>query len=362
MFDWLFGTKRQTNYDDTNSMYNQYNEANSAADDYYNKNIANVDWDSLGRNDRLDRIQQFGNLDAQRQGLGQQYGKTYDMYNQENEDRKHDYFGNGVLGMLLNPIGQTATAGMDLLTGEYEANNRDVMSDIGAAGQTALSLIPGLGGLARSGGIAGKIGAGINRTVNSIPGMAATGAGLSGLETLRQDGSNTDMGDVLSSMGSGAAFGAGIGAAGRVGGRILRNQGAKSVANKYISDPKFSQLKDIMTENPESYRNMIQSISQIKGRDPSTLTGMYGGLYQNALQSMIPKSTVGRLAAGGAGIYGASRLMGGQEQPAMSAQYNTQAIGTNDMDIINQVNEAFANQYGRLPSEYELAQIMQGGY
>ena len=323
MFDWLFGTKRQTNYDDTNSLYNQYSEANNAANDYYTKNIESANWDSLGQDEKAKRVQEYNNLDSQRQTYGSQYGQTYDMFNQENKDRKYDYFGNGLLGSILNPIGQTFTAAGDALSGQYEERGRDLASDLGAAGQTALSFLPFAGGLAKAGGLVGKAGAGVGKAVNSVPGMALTGAGFNAGETLRQQGSDVDMGDLASSAGIGAAFGAGIPIAGRIGGNMLRNRGSKVLGSELAK----SGVADDAAQ---------QFMSSVPNK----------ALYQTALRSFIPKSTAGKVAVGAGALYGGSRLMGMGAQP----------------DPGQQLVAEFTQMYGREPSEYELQLLTAGGY
>lgn len=326
MFDWLFGTQRQTNYDDTNSLYNQYSEANNAANDYYKNNIEGVDWGTLGSDEKAKRVQEWNKLDQTRSQYGSQYGQTYDMFNQENKDRQYDYFGNGLLGAILNPIGQTFTAAGDALSGQYEEKGRDLASDLGAAGQTALSFLPFAGGLAKAGGLVGKAGAGVGKAVNSVPGMALTGAGFNAGETLRHGGSETDMGDLIGAAGTGAAFGAGIPIAGRMAGGFLRNRGSK-VLNRELAQ---SGVADDVAQ---------QFMSSVPNK----------ALYQTALRSLVPKSTLGKVAVGGGALLGANQLMGGFG-------------GGQQADPTQQLAAQFQQIYGYPPSEYELQLLTAGGY
>lgn len=325
MFDWLFGTKRQTNFDDTNKLYDQYSQANNAANDYYKNNIEGVDWGTLGADEKAKRVREYNALDQTRSQYGSQYGQTYDMFNQENKDRRYDYFGNGLLGAILNPIGQTFTAAGDALSGQYEQKGRDVASDLGAAGQTLLSFLPFAGALSKVGGIVGKAGAGVGKAVNSVPGMALTGAGFNAGETLRQNGSETDMNDLLGAAGTGAAFGAGIPIVGRAAGGFLRNRGSKVLGRELAQ----SGVDDAAAQ---------QFMSAVPNR----------ALYQTALRSLVPKSTFGKVAVGGGALLGANQLMGG---------------GNNQADPTQQLAQQFAAQYGYMPSDYELQLLMtQGGY
>lgn len=278
MFDWLFGSGRQTNYDDTNKLYGQFDTARNEATKFYNDNIANKDWESLDTATRADLSKRYNQLDANARNLDSQYAMTNDMFNQEEKANKNNYFGNGILGTLLNPFAQTFDAGMDAITGNYEG--RDLASDLGALGESALTLIPGVGLV----GKAGKVG----KALTSVPGLAATGAGIGGLEALRQGGPETTLQDALGQAGMGAAFVAGI----PVVGKMLRNRGSKILSNQMAN----------REMNPTA---ISQAMSAIPNRS----------LYSTALRSFVPKSTVGKIAVGGGGLLGANALIGGGAQP-----------------------------------------------
>lgn len=322
MFDWLFGSGRQTSYDDTLKQAQQASKAQADATAYYYDNI-DKGWDSMDSNARADALNQYSQLNNSATSAGENYSNYFDTYNQEEKDNRYNYFGNGLLGALLNPIGQTVSAGKDLATGQYQENDRDVMSDLGAAGQTALSFLPFAGGLARAGGAVGKVGGAVGRASNSVPGMGAIGAGFNAGEVLRQQGSDVDMGDLASSAGIGAAFGAGIPIAGKIGGNMLRNRGSKVLGSELAK----SGVADDAAQ---------QFMSSVPNK----------ALYQTALRSFVPKSTVGKLAVGGGALYGASRLMGGGQQ----------------VDPGQQLVAEFTQMYGREPSEYELQLLTAGGY
>jgi len=287
MFDWLLGSKRQTNYDDTNKLYGQFDNAKNEATNFYNDKIANADWESLDASTKASLSQQYGQLDSNARGLGDQYSQTNDMFNQEEKAGKNNFFGNGVLGAILNPFAQTFDAGMDAITGNYEG--RDLASDLGALGESALTFLPGIG----MAGKAGKVG----KALTSVPGLAATGAGFGGLEALRQGGSETQLQDVLGQAGMGAAFGGGI----PIAGKMLKGRGSKVISKGMAS------------------RGMDQNaINQTMGAIPNK------ALYSSALRSFVPKSTLGKVAAGGGAAYGINSLMnqGGQE-PAMDQSMGT---------------------------------------
>lgn len=336
MFDWLFGSNRKTNYDDTRSLYDDYNNANNQANKFYDENIGGGKWDSLDDQQKYDIANQFSQLDASRQGLSNQYDSVYDMYNQENKDNRYNYFGNGLLGTFLNPIAQTATAGFDLATGNYK--DRDAVSDAGALGDTLMTLLPGVGVIKG----AGKIG----KAMTSVPGMAGIGAGFGASDTLRQGGSETDPNDILQSGIMGGLFGGGLGAAEKYGGRYLQNRGANRIADRALADPNNANLARETLEN-STRPSLVNSIKA----DPRTY-GNFGGIYSNAVRSLIPQSTLGKGIALGGLAYGGSQvgnMMGGGQQA----------------DPTQQLAQAFTQQYGYEPSEYELQlmmQQMQGGY
>lgn len=292
MFDWLFGSGRQTNYDDTNKLYGQFDQAKNQATSFYNDKIANADWDNLDLATKASLSQEYNNLDTAARGYESQYGAMNDAYNQENKSTKNDYFGNGILGAVLNPFAQTFTAAGDLMSGQYDQKGRDVASDLGALGESALSLVPFAGGAMKAMKM-GKAGNAVSKAVNSVPGMAAIGGGFGGLEALRQGGSETQLQDVLSQAGMGAAFGGGI----PLAGKMLKNRGTKVLSNQMAS------------------RGMQpQAINQTMGAIPNR------ALYSSAMRSFVPKSTFGKVAAGGGAVLGGGMLMnnmGGGQQPAM---------------------------------------------
>ena len=69
MFDWLFGTGRQTNFDDTNKLYGQFNDARTAADSYFDKNIAGKDWGALDAQEKARLSAEYGDLTSKADAL-----------------------------------------------------------------------------------------------------------------------------------------------------------------------------------------------------------------------------------------------------------------------------------------------------
>lgn len=298
MFDWLFGKGRDAyEKEQRQALDNAYTD--KFVTDYVSQQMGGMRDKFKGTiddnqwNDAMDNIKSIAqrNSDA--------YNDTQKQFDETMKKQRHNYFGDGLLGSILNPIAQTGTAALDLATGNYK--DRDVMSDLGAAGQTLLSALPAVGGAAKVLHM-GKVASGldkVNKALYTIPGSMATGAAFGGLETLRQGGSDTNLNDVLGSAGTGAAFGAAVPAVMKYGGNALRNRGSKVVQNSLAS-------------------------AGVGADDMASIMGKMSNkaLYQEALRSLVPKSTFGKLALGGGALYGGSRLLGGgQQQPQTIEDY-----------------------------------------
>lgn len=311
MFDWLFGKSRNDNMEQyrterdnaqidqqvndfyktrLNEMYNDQANAGLIAD----MRKSDPAFDTAWAND-------MKAMDMQSQQYSDAFTQANQAYTDMEKKQRHNYFGDGLLGAILNPVAQTATAGFDLATGNYK--DRDAMSDIGAAGETLLTLLPGVGAAAK-GLKMGKVASGlgkVNKALYTIPGSMGTGAAFGGLEAMRQGGQDTDFGDVLRQAGTGAAFGFAVPAGIKYGGNMLRNRGS----------------------------NVIQNSLTGAGVDPTDIASIMGNvpnkaLYQEALRSFVPKSTFGKLALGGGALYGGSQLMGmmgGQQEPQTIEDY-----------------------------------------
>lgn len=303
MFDWLFGSKRQTNHDDLAAIGNTVNKNNADMAAYYNDNIANGNWDKLNIADKQRVSDTYNAMRSASEGGKSQFDAYNKAYGDEEKANRYNYFGNGLLGAILNPIGQTVSAGKDLATGQYGKNGRDAASDLGALAETALTFLPVAGGAMKAMKL-GRAGAAVNGAINSIPGMALTGAGFGAADAYRQGGQDTQPLDVLGGAAMGGLFGGGIPIAGRMGSNFLRNRGA----------------------------NVLTGAMTNRGMDQAAIDGVLGSLpnkalYQQALQSFVPRSTFGKIAAGGGLLYGGSRLLnsGAEQQPMNYNDYSSMA-------------------------------------
>lgn len=312
MFDWLFGNSTQKQLDESKKQLRAYQ--NDIDTNRYMGNAisqilsdpANADLvskiSSTNPTFSTDMMNQAMDYRKQANFGDQDYKTMLEDYNKLEKKNRYNYFGDGILGAILNPIAQTATGIGDLVTGQYQANDRDIASDLGAAAETALTFIPVLGGaskalkLGKVGGLMSKAG----NMMNSTKGMIATGGLFGGADALRQGGSETSMGDFLTGAGTGAAFSAAI----PFGSRLLRNRGSR-VINNAMTGSGIPQ--DVAT--------------QVVGALPNR------ALYQNALKSFIPKTTVGKVALGAGALYGGNKLLSGFNQQPDYNSYSMMANG-----------------------------------
>lgn len=125
-------------------------------DKYYNEGIqSNYDRIYGGLNDYLDE-NYSGGARKYKSDIMQQNQLKQNQSTEAYKQGRNNYFGNGLVGSLLNPIAQTATgigdlAGLALSGGKYNAwdksqnelgVSRDIGSDLGALAETALTVIP----------------------------------------------------------------------------------------------------------------------------------------------------------------------------------------------------------------------------
>ena len=244
-----------------------------------------------------------------------------------------------IVGPMLNymvaPAAQLAGAGRDLQTGVQgdwnRWNQRDHVSDAAAAAKIGLEALTAGMGL-------DKLPLG-----KQIIGGAVTGAADNALDTIREQGSQMNAGDVLKS----AAFGGGMGAAFPIVGNVLNNittRGAENAVNKALASSGFgagvnpNQFTNaaINALGEGQYRELLNAAQQGMGnRLASFATGskLAGANALNGLRSM-PLSRKALLAGGiGGGAIGLSNLLKGRNQQSqlsdedLAALYNYYGLG-----------------------------------
>lgn len=191
-------------------------------------------------------------------------------YNQERNSNlnagKGLFSGIPIIGGILDPMAQTASAGKDLATSgtsKWQNGDRDWLSDVGALGETALTI-----GTLGAGGAA----AGGAKTLGSTVGKGALlGAGYGLTGSLNEMGAkNFDAGQLALSTGLGGAIGGGLAGAG---------YGLGKAWNKY-SQPKASSSTDLVkytggnAGNSAEYQNALNTLKEagIDTTSPETIS------------------------------------------------------------------------------------------
>lgn len=144
--------------------------------------------------------------------------------------KRNRYFGDNIIGTLLNPVAQTVDFLGDAVTGQLgERYNRedaalknvgtsgwkgsrkanDLVSDIGALGETAFD-VAGMGALGNAVKGGTKLMSNVGKTALRT---GLLGAGENAFSTVREQGRDTNLGDVALSGAIGGAIGGGLGGA-----------------------------------------------------------------------------------------------------------------------------------------------------
>lgn len=168
----------------------------------------------------------------------------------------------GILDYMVAPIAQTAGAGQALnrvLGGDWsEWNKRDTLSDVAALGQVlSNAATAGVGAPA------------------SLGGKVAAGATLGGidnaLDTLRTQGSEVNLGDLLSSTAVGAGFGAAIpaiGAGAKRAGSAVANRGRNAIASQAMQQGYAPAMANQIARNTSRAAQATAGLGQVMRSKP----------------------------------------------------------------------------------------------
>ena len=298
----LFGDNtKKTSYED------------ALKDKYYNEGItSNYDRIYGGLNDYLNQNYNGGarkyKSDIMQQNMLRQNDSTANY-----KANRNNVFGNGIIGGLLNPIAQTAgaagdLAGLALSGGKYNAwdsskNNlgtsRDWLSDLGALGETALTVAPMAKGLSLA--KAGKaVQAGTATTkqaakyaASQVPkslGQKMAGAGLLGAG-FGAAGSLNDMGAENFNPGQlalSSAIGGGVGA-GMAGLGGLWNKYASSKVPTVDAKPYQEALNNLKNNaSGPMYSDVPTNLPAVRGLDTSRIT--LNNLDEDTLRKLFKTS------------------------------------------------------------------------
>lgn len=232
---------------------------------------------------------------------------------------KNNYFGNGLIGGILNPIAQTANslgdlAGLGISGGkanawdgskDYLGDKRDIGSDLGALGETALTVIPVARGasLAKAGKAvsagtatakqAARVAASqVPKSIGQrVAGGALLGAGFGATGSLRDMGfENFNPGQFALSTGIGAGVGGGMAGLGSLLGKATAGKTAiktgdakpyqealNNLKNNYNSSARYS---DVATNLPTT-RGLDVSRITLDNLDDDTLKQLYKSSLKN---------------------------------------------------------------------------------
>lgn len=281
----------------TNLLFGDNSNNTSYKDAAYKKrfqDISNATYDSMygGMSDYLDRNYEGGSSKFKYDylgGLKDDADKTIQGYKQS----RYNTFGNGLIGSLLNPIAQTASSigdltGMALSGGKVNAwdsskdplgVSRDIGSDLGALGETALTVIPM--GKAASLAKAGKAASAGTATAKQMAKLAAAqapktlgqkvaggallGAGFGATGSLRDMGfENFDPGQFALSTAIGGGVGGGLAGLGGLWNKYTQPAGAQNMANTPLSSSKELAVYSGPKATGEEYQNALKVLNENK--------------------------------------------------------------------------------------------------
>lgn len=289
----------------TNLLFGDNSNNTSYKDAAYKKrfqDISNATYDSMygGMTDYLDKNYEGGSSKFKYDflgGLKDDADKTLQGYKQS----RYNTFGNGIIGSLLNPIAQTASSvgdltGMALSGGKVNAwdsskdpigAHRDWLSDLGALGETALTVVPAVKGLrvAKAGkavnaaNAAGKViepGTKLAKQAalwsksqapktigQKIAGGALMGAGYGASGSLRDMGSeNFDPGQFALSTAIGGGVGGGMAGLGGLWNKYTQPKTSSSMANVPLSDSKELAVYSGPKATTEKYQDALRVLNE----------------------------------------------------------------------------------------------------
>lgn len=241
LFDFLGGKTRE-------QIDNDYAKALKSAGEERSRAVENAVYENNLYNANKDYFDKMG---VEKPAYASDVSKAYasEMDNLEKErakawrQNKYNVAGNGMIGAIVNPLAQVGSIAGDMFASPFRAaageeTNRyrrdpenDFLSDIGAIGETAFD-VAGMGALgdAVKGGT--KLMSNVGKTALRT---GALGAGENAFSTIREQGQDTDWGDVALSGAIGGAFGGGLGAISQFGGN------AANIA-KQVRSPQMQAL------------------------------------------------------------------------------------------------------------------------
>lgn len=283
--DLLFGSENRSSANEKN-----WQAVNDARGDYAAAQAYQSYFKNLQENDPEKYKQIADNYDMNSilsddflKPSGEALSEAQNYFKDQMKRNRYNEFGNGIIGSLINPAGQAASLVGDTVygatTGNWDNfNKRDLLSDLGAIAETGLNLATG-----------GALGSGANLATKA--GKAAlTNAAANAVSTLREQGSDATLGDVLGSAAFGGAIGGALPVVGAGLGKVGNSLAKRGVANG------------------------------------AAATASKASQIGQGIKSFIPKTKLGKgaaLAAGAGGAIGLGNLLGnGGQQNDVYSGYN----------------------------------------
>ena len=279
MYDFLVGKDKYQiagEYDKARTEGKQA-KADAAYDYYYNKALYDANKDYFSKMGVQDpgasyRDENGFKTNALSQTMGA-YNKYLSELDKEAEksarQNKYNIFGSGFIGNLLNPIHQVGTAAQDFATSgtkEWENGNRDWLSDLGALGETAVTVGGGLAGLGKSAATTGA------KTIGKTVAKSTLAGGAYGLAGGLQNMGTKDfnLGQLLANTGISAVLGGAFGAAGYGLGKIGNKLSDVAKSNRSVTtnmtSPVYDDMGNQIAANGVSYQDALKAA----GLDPIT--------------------------------------------------------------------------------------------
>lgn len=306
LFDFLGGKTRE-------QIDNDYAKALKSAGEERSRAVENAVYENNLYNANKDYFDKMG---VAKPAYASEVSKAYsnEMNNLEKErakawrQNKYNVAGNGMIGAIVNPLAQVGSIAGDMFASPFRAmageeTNRyrrdpenDFLSDIGAIGETAFD-VAGMGTLGDAVKGGAKLMSNVGKTALRT---GALGAGENAFSTIREQGQDTDWGDVALSGAIGGAFGGGLGAISQFGGNAanmaknLRSGNTKQLANAYA---------DYLTKKNSAITDTARLLGDGAGGATVGTKGTYflPNELKVAMQRMdtpLAKTRLGRVAQG----------------------------------------------------------------
>lgn len=306
LFDFLGGKTRE-------QIDNDYAKALKSAGEERSRAVENAVYENNLYNANKDYFDKMGVAKpAYASDVSKAYASEMDDLEKERakawRQNKYNVAGNGMIGAIVNPLAQVGSIAGDMFASPFRAmageeTNRyrrdpenDFLSDIGAIGETAFD-VAGMGTLGDAVKGGAKLMSNVGKTALRT---GALGAGENAFSTIREQGQDTDWGDVALSGAIGGAFGGGLGAISQFGGNAsnmaknLRSGNTKQLANAYA---------DYLTKKNSAITDTARLLGDGAGGATVGTKGTYflPNELKVAMQRMdtpLAKTRLGRVAQG----------------------------------------------------------------